>query len=49
MSPLPITSLFEGFSVLDCTTPRVHFAGVMGGEGLPAVNGSLPPGWNPAR
>jgi haloacetate dehalogenase len=37
MSPLPITSLFERFSVLDCTTPRVRFAGVRGGEGPPVL------------
>jgi haloacetate dehalogenase len=37
MSRLPIASLFEGFSVLDCTTPRVRFAGVRGGEGPPVL------------
>jgi haloacetate dehalogenase len=36
MSALP-TALFEGFSRLDCATPRVRFAGVTGGEGPPVL------------
>jgi haloacetate dehalogenase len=36
MSALP-TALFGGFSRLDCTTPRVRFAGVTGGEGPPVL------------
>jgi len=31
------SELFEGFSVLDCTTSRVRFAGVRGGEGPPVL------------
>lgn len=37
MSVLPTTALFEGFPVLDCTTSRVRFAGVTGGEGPPVL------------
>lgn len=33
----PTARLFDGFSVLDCTTPRVRFAGVTGGEGPPVL------------
>jgi len=37
MSPSPTTELFKGFSQLDCTTARVQFAGVVGGEGSPVL------------
>jgi haloacetate dehalogenase len=37
MSALPTATLFEGFPVLDCTTSRVRFAGVRGGEGPPVL------------
>lgn len=37
MSAFPTASLFEGFSALDCTTSRVRFAGVRGGEGPPLL------------
>jgi haloacetate dehalogenase len=37
MSSLPIAGLFDGFALLDCTTSRVRFAGVTGGEGAPVL------------
>ena len=33
----PTGPLFSGFSALDCKTSRVHFAGVIGGEGPPVL------------
>jgi haloacetate dehalogenase len=33
----PTGPLFSGFAALDCKTSRVHFAGVIGGEGPPVL------------
>ncbi len=33
----PTGPLLSGFSALDCKTSRVHFAGVIGGEGPPVL------------
>jgi haloacetate dehalogenase len=37
MGSFPTAGLFDGFSLLDCTTSRVRFAGVMRGEGQPVL------------
>jgi hypothetical protein len=37
MGSLPTASFFDGFSLLDCASLRVHFAGVMSGEGQPVL------------
>ncbi len=37
MTDRPPGALFSGFSALDCATPRVHFTGVVGGEGPPVL------------
>ena len=34
---LPIPGLFDGFAALDVATPRVRFAGVVGGKGPPVL------------
>ena len=37
MNPAAETTLFPGFSPLRCTTSRVHFAGIVGGDGPPVL------------
>jgi hypothetical protein len=37
MGSFPTAGLFDGFSLLDCATSRVRFAGVMRGKGQPVL------------